>query len=71
MTLTLFAIIIAYCFKLYSGSRLKKTPEEGCQPILHCLFTDLKGSGWFYSLDLKRAPLHFMRYPGEPEFTGY
>uniref|UniRef100_A0A7S0MTZ0 Protochlorophyllide reductase n=1 Tax=Pyramimonas obovata TaxID=1411642 RepID=A0A7S0MTZ0_9CHLO len=46
-------------------------PEKGTVSILHCLFKELKGNGWYYGSDAKRSPLHFMRNPGEPEFEGY
>jgi NAD(P)-dependent dehydrogenase (short-subunit alcohol dehydrogenase family) len=30
------------------GMKAPITPEEGCKVTLHCLFSELRGSGWFY-----------------------
>ena len=49
----------------------KKPVEEGTVSIKHCLFADLDGNGWYYGSDAVRSPLHYMRSPGEPAFTGY
>jgi len=53
------------------GHGATKTPEEGCFPIIICLFNELPGNGYYYGSDGLRSPLHFMRNPGEVEFTGY
>jgi len=53
------------------GYGATKTPEEGCVSIIHCLFQELPGNGYYFGSDAKRSPLHYMRNPGEPEFTGY
>lgn len=47
-----------------------KPPEDGTISIMHCLFQQLDGNGWFYGSDAKRSPLHYMRNPGEPAFDG-
>lgn len=52
------------------GWGAKKPPEEGTVSILHCLFDELTGSGFFYGSDAKRSPLHYMRDPGTPEYLG-
>jgi len=49
----------------------KKTPEQGAIPLIHGLFSDLKVSGLYYGSDCVRSPLHAVRMPGKPEFTGY
>ena len=48
-----------------------RSPEDGTVPVFHCLFNKLDGNGWFYGSDAVRSPLHTMRQPGEPAFTGY
>ena len=53
------------------GLGATKPPVEGTVSIRHCLFKELKGNGFYYGSDAVRSPLHFMRSPGEPEFTGY
>ncbi len=52
------------------GYNATKPPEEGTVSLRHCLFSKLKGSGWYYGSDAVRSPLHFMRNPGEPEYDG-
>lgn len=52
-----------------AGRGAKLTPEQGTVSILHCLFGDLAGSGWYYGSDAKRSPLHCMRNPGEHEYN--
>jgi NAD(P)-dependent dehydrogenase (short-subunit alcohol dehydrogenase family) len=39
----------------------KSTPKEGSASIRHCLFNELKGSGYFYGSDCKRSPVHKAR----------
>jgi len=53
------------------GFGATKTPDDGALPIIHCLVGDLKESGCYYGSDCERSPLHYMRNPGEPVFTGY
>lgn len=56
--------------QMTAGYGASKTPEEAAMPILHCLFGDLKGNGFYYGSDAVRSPYHFMRNPGEPEYDG-
>mmetsp|Transcript_26104 Transcript_26104/g.67162 ORF Transcript_26104/g.67162 Transcript_26104/m.67162 type:complete len:281 (-) Transcript_26104:311-1153(-) len=56
--------------KLTAGYGAPKTPEEGTTAIVHCLFAELEGSGFYYGSDAVRSPLHFMRNPGEPAYDG-
>ena len=53
------------------GYGATQTPEEGTFSMRHCLFNHLEGNGFYYGSDAVRSPLHFMRNPGEPAFTGY
>ena len=48
------------------------TPLEGALPILHMLFENVEGHGWFYEEDMKRSALHIPRWPpaGKPEYDG-
>ena len=48
-----------------------KSPEQGTVSTLALLFNELEGNGWYYGSDALRSPLHYMRNPGEPAFTGY
>merc|ERR1712032_494574 len=57
--------------KIVKRMGARRTPEEGAESTLHCLFAELEGSGFYYGSDCVRSPLHFMRHPGEPAFTGY
>lgn len=52
------------------GFGAKKPPEEGTVSIRHCLFEELSGNGYYYGSDALRSPLHYMRNPGEPPYTG-
>mmetsp|Transcript_61025 Transcript_61025/g.134249 ORF Transcript_61025/g.134249 Transcript_61025/m.134249 type:complete len:281 (+) Transcript_61025:72-914(+) len=52
------------------GFGASKTPDEGTVAIKHLLFGALEGNGWYYGSDAVRSPLHFMRNPGEPAYTG-
>lgn len=56
--------------KMTQGWGASKSPEEGTASILHCLFDELEGNGWYYGSDAVRSPLHFMRNPGEPAYDG-
>lgn len=56
--------------QMTSGWGASKSPEQGTLPILHCLFNDLEGNGWYYGSDALRSPYHFMRSPGEPVYDG-
>lgn len=54
---------------IVAGFGATKTPEEGTVSLMHCLFETLPGSGYYYGSDALRSPLHYMRNPGEPEYT--
>ena len=56
--------------KMTEGFNASKTPEEGTVAIMHCLFDELDGNGWYYGSDAVRSPLHYMRNPGEPAYDG-
>jgi len=55
---------------IVAGFGATKPPEEGTVSIMHCLWDELEGNGWFYGSDALRSPLHFMRNPGEPPYDG-
>jgi len=55
---------------IVKGYGATKTPEEGTVSILHCLFEELEGNGFYYGSDAIRSPLCVMRNPGEPAYTG-
>lgn len=55
---------------IVKGFGATKPPEEGTVSIRHCLFEELAGNGWYYGSDALRSPLHYMRNPGEPPYTG-
>ena len=57
--------------ELVKGMGAKLTPEQGTVSTRHCLFENLDGNGWYYGSDGVRSPLHVVRNPGEPAFTGY
>mmetsp|Transcript_23776 Transcript_23776/g.27123 ORF Transcript_23776/g.27123 Transcript_23776/m.27123 type:complete len:289 (+) Transcript_23776:49-915(+) len=56
--------------QMTAGYGASKTPEQGTLPIMHCLFEELEGNGWYYGSDAIRSPYHFMRNPGEPVYDG-
>jgi len=56
--------------QMTAGYGASKTPEQGTLPIMHCLFEQLEGNGWYYGSDAIRSPYHFMRSPGEPVYDG-
>lgn len=56
--------------KMTEGYNASKTPEEGTVSIMHCLFDELDGNGYYYGSDAVRSQLHFMRNPGEPPYDG-
>jgi NAD(P)-dependent dehydrogenase (short-subunit alcohol dehydrogenase family) len=47
-----------------------KTPAEGTVSVLHLLFGDPGGVGWFFGSDAKRSPLDRYRSPGDPPYRG-
>ena len=52
------------------GWGASKPPEEGTVSLRHCLFQPLEGNGFFYGSDALRSPLHVLRNPGQPVYTG-
>lgn len=56
--------------QMTAGWGASKSPEEGTVSIMHCLFDELKGNGYYYGSDGLRSPYHYMRNPGEPEYDG-
>ena len=56
--------------KLVGHDGPSKGPEEGTASILHGVFGELGGNGWYYGSDCLRSPLHYMRNPGEPAYEG-
>lgn len=56
--------------QMTAGWGASKSPEQGTVSIMHCLFDELKGNGYYYGSDGLRSPYHFMRNPGEPEYDG-
>jgi NAD(P)-dependent dehydrogenase (short-subunit alcohol dehydrogenase family) len=55
---------------IVSGWGATKPAEEGTVSIKHCLFATLDGNGFYYGSDGVRSPLHVLRNPGEPAYTG-
>ena len=55
---------------LVKGMGAKQKPEAGTLALHHCLFEPLEGNGWFYGSDAVRSPLHVLRNPGQPAYTG-
>ena len=47
-----------------------KSPEEGTRSILHLLFGEPGGSGWYFGSDAVRSPLDRYRSPGDPPYRG-
>ncbi len=47
-----------------------KSPAQGARVIMHLLFGDLPGSGYYYGSDSLRSPMDRYRAPGSPEFIG-
>ena len=56
---------------MIGGRFFGKDPKEGAASTLALLFNDLEGNGRYYGSDAVRSPLHVIRNPGEPAFTGY
>ena len=46
-----------------------KSPSQGTVSIMHLLFSELSGNGWYYGSDAVRSPLDKYRSPGDPPFT--
>jgi NAD(P)-dependent dehydrogenase (short-subunit alcohol dehydrogenase family) len=55
---------------IVAGFGAKLSPKEGTVSIRHCLFSELKGNGFYYGSDAVRSPLSNTRNPGDPEYTG-
>jgi carbonyl reductase 1 len=47
-----------------------KPPEHATRVILHLLFGDVGGRGWYFGSDAERSPLDRYRSPGDPPYTG-
>ncbi|MFW6049774.1 MAG: SDR family NAD(P)-dependent oxidoreductase [Myxococcota bacterium] len=47
-----------------------KPPEHATRVILHLLFGDPGGTGWYFGSDAERSPLDRYRSPGDPPYTG-
>lgn len=47
-----------------------KPPSEGTRAIMHLLFGDPGGTGWYFGSDAVRSPLDRYRSPGDPPYTG-
>lgn len=47
-----------------------KPPEHATRVILHLLFGEPGGSGWYFGSDAQRSPLDRYRSPGDPPYTG-
>ncbi len=47
-----------------------KPPEEGTRSILHLLFGEPGGTGWYFGSDAERSPLDRYRSPGDPPYRG-
>jgi carbonyl reductase 1 len=56
--------------KMTAGFGATLQPEDGTVSLMHCLFNDLGGNGWYFGSDGLRSPLHLMRNPGEPAYDG-
>lgn len=56
--------------KMTAGWGASLEPKDGTKSLLHCLFGDLGGNGWYFGSDAVRSPLHFMRNPGDPPYDG-
>lgn len=56
--------------KMTQGFGATLQPEEGTVSLMHCLFNELGGNGWYFGSDGLRSPLHLMRNPGEPAYDG-
>lgn len=54
---------------IVKGFGASKKPED-VTVIRHCLFADLPVSGWFWSSDSKRGPMHVSRQPGDRDYNG-
>ena len=46
-----------------------KPPSQGTVSIMHLLFSELSGNGWYYGSDALRSPLDKYRSPGDPPYT--
>jgi NAD(P)-dependent dehydrogenase (short-subunit alcohol dehydrogenase family) len=47
-----------------------KSPAEATKALLHLLFGEPGGSGWFFGSDAQRSPLDRYRSPGDPPYKG-
>jgi NAD(P)-dependent dehydrogenase (short-subunit alcohol dehydrogenase family) len=47
-----------------------KPPEHATKVILHLLFGETGGTGWYFGSDAQRSPLDRYRAPGDPPYTG-
>lgn len=47
-----------------------KPPSEGTKAIMHLLFGDVGGTGWYFGSDAVRSPLDAYRSPGAPAYKG-
>jgi NAD(P)-dependent dehydrogenase (short-subunit alcohol dehydrogenase family) len=52
------------------GAMGMKAPADGTKAVLHLLFGEPGGSGWFFGSDAVRSPLDSYRSPGDPPYTG-